>query len=218
MAGPTTTQPSKDDLLKPTANAAPVHEDAFSIPIAPIPIEPGEEPFVDDPDAVASPHAEVFFFHLRDPFEQAIARAWLKNLNAQYRKAGRPEVPVQNLVDMIPLDALRRESRIIILARKGTSREPIREAQPVIERNDQGHLIHRTVPPAELAEDMKAYSDIRVARFWTTSRNRFSATDANYGLLVNEIATYASPYVPKYEDSADDKSNKPRRFLWLGWC
>jgi hypothetical protein len=187
--------------------------------IAPLPVEPGDQDYEDeDENAPESIKREVFYLHLaNDKFERAAAVQWLKALNEKHRKEGKPEVPTQNLCDEIPLSALRSHSRIIILARKGTSRDPIRDAQPVIERNDQGHLIHKDVPSAELAKDMHAYGNIRLKDFWQNGRKRFAA-DIHFSALVSEIAKYASPYVTKWRDSADERTSSPERLLYLGWC
>lgn len=212
---------AKEEVTKaPVSAAAPFVQDEAPLghEVAQLPVEPGEGPAGNfDDDAPRSKYAEFYYLHLRDPFEQAAARQWLKKQNAKHAAAGLDPIPDENLVDSLPLDRLRQHSRIFILARKGTSREPIREAQPVTDRNDQGHLIHKSVPADDLSSDMKAYGDIRLAQFWTPGRSRL-APDLRLGDLQQEIAKYAIPSVVMREESADEKTNRKPTNIYLRHC
>lgn len=185
--------------------------------IAAPPVEPGDQDYDETGDAATSGLNEVYYLHLDDKFEQAAAMQWLKKLNEKHRKAGKPEVPMQNLCPMIDLGVVSERAQIVVLARKGTSQSPIKEAQPVVERNDMGYLVHKTVPAAELAEEMKAYCQLKLKDYWSKGRTRFDSK-VRMTELVSAIGAVAVPYTCKWQDSADEKTNRRNQLLWLGWC
>lgn len=154
----------------------------------------------------SSPLLNTFYLIVEDKWEKAAAESWMKK--------HAPDVPWDNLTDVLPLNALVRQSVIIVLARKGTKRNPVKPAVPITGRNQEGYLVHQERDADDVAGEMGAYGPIYVQQFWDNSGKRFAGA-LDRSKLIDEIQRYAIPHVVKFKDAHEVRNGIKPNLLYL---
>lgn len=183
------------------------------LPISDLPVEPdGWLPEHADPSRRLEdrdPKLETYFFAIDDEHEWRGARVWFAKHAAGF--------PFDNLVQELDLAELRPGSTIFVLARKGTRLNPVKAVQPITGRNHEGYLIHETRSAEDYAEEFGLYGGehgrpgIRCGdpQFWNYRGGRMSGGGLQYDKIVDEIAKFSMPEVPRWTN-ASEKPGGPR--------